>query len=73
MGEGTQIDAKILVVDDEPANILLLERLLAREGFEQVHSATEGRRALQRVAELGPGLRLLNLHMVLANSATPNS
>jgi len=32
--------ANILIVDDEPANVLLLHRILEQDGYTQFHSTT---------------------------------
>jgi putative two-component system response regulator len=56
-------DARILIVDDEPANVLLLERILKRDGYQQVRSTTDARRALPMFQELAPDLVLLDLRM----------
>ena len=55
--------ARILIVDDEPANVLLLERLLARTGYENVVSTTESARVLPMCTQSTPDLVLLDLHM----------
>ena len=55
--------ARILLVDDEPANLFLLERVLARAGFAQVRSATGGEEALELQSRWLPHLVLLDLHM----------
>jgi putative two-component system response regulator len=55
--------SRILIVDDEPRNVLLLERVLADAGFEQVHSLHDPRRALAFCRDLEPDLILLDLHM----------
>jgi putative two-component system response regulator len=56
-------DAPILMVDDERANILVLERLLQKAGYHNVHSTTDPRTVLGLVAELRPDLLLLDLKM----------
>ncbi|HEX9105661.1 MAG TPA: HD domain-containing phosphohydrolase [Longimicrobiales bacterium] len=56
-------DARILIVDDEPANVLLLERILKRDGYLQVRSTTDARRALPMFQEFAPDLVLLDLRM----------
>ena len=38
---------KILIVDDEPANVALLEALLQENGYTRVQSLTDSRAALQ--------------------------
>jgi EAL domain-containing protein (putative c-di-GMP-specific phosphodiesterase class I)/FixJ family two-component response regulator len=68
----TQIDAdpitagggpQILVVDDQPGNIALLERILKRAGYERVASTTDGRDVRGLYSSLDPDLILLDLHM----------
>lgn len=54
--------ARILVVDDEPANRLLLRQLLAHLGYA-VREATDGEEALASVAAEPPDLILLDVHM----------
>jgi len=56
-------DARIMVVDDEPANIDVLRRLLERHGFTRVESTTDPRDAETLYARLRPDLILLDLHM----------
>jgi len=55
--------SRILVVDDEPANVELLEQLLHREGFNNVISTTESERALSIFHAFKPDLILLDLRM----------
>jgi len=54
--------ATILVVDDEEANRLTLERLLVRESYEVEHAAS-GREALECLREGGVDLVLTDLKM----------
>ena len=54
---------RILVVDDEPANVLLLERLLRNAGWEDVVSTTDPIQGLEGVEPFAPDLILLDLHM----------
>ena len=55
--------SRILVIDDEPANVELLEQLLYREGFNNVISTTESERALSIFHAFKPDLILLDLRM----------
>ncbi|MGJ3243979.1 MAG: response regulator [Opitutales bacterium] len=55
-------EAKILVVDDQPINIKLLQRKLERQGM-QVLVAYNGRECLDVVAETRPDLILLDVMM----------
>jgi putative two-component system response regulator len=54
---------RILIVDDEPANVLMLERLLELAGYHDIHSTTDPTtvEALYRSAH--PDLIVLDLHM----------
>jgi PleD family two-component response regulator len=54
---------KLLVIDDEPANVALLEEILAEAGYTRVHSITDSRQAVKVCQELGPDLVLLDLMM----------
>ena len=54
--------SRILVVDDAPANLTLLEDLLAFHGYE-VESAASGEEALGRIAASPPDLVLLDVLM----------
>lgn len=57
--EGT----RLLVIDDEEANVRLLERILAASGFTDVHGSTDAREAHGLVETLQPDLLLLDLLM----------
>src|SRR2546425_630230 len=63
MGKTDPIQARILVVDDEPANVRLLERMLAEGGYRQVKSTTDSRQVLALSREFQPDLILLDLMM----------
>jgi EAL domain-containing protein (putative c-di-GMP-specific phosphodiesterase class I) len=56
-------DARILIVDDEPANVMLLERILDQAGYPHRTAVTDAREAPRLFAEAGPDLILLDLHM----------
>jgi putative two-component system response regulator len=55
--------ARILVVDDQPANVLLLQRVLERDGFTHIKTTTDSREVLPLFAAFEPDLLLLDLHM----------
>jgi PleD family two-component response regulator len=57
-----QLHARVLIVDDEPANILLLEEFLADTATE-VRSLTDSRQVEQVFKEFEPDIVLLDLHM----------
>jgi putative two-component system response regulator len=56
-------NARILVVDDEEPNVLLVERILQRAGYGNVVSTTDPRKVLGLVEEFQPDLLLLDLMM----------
>jgi adenylate cyclase len=56
------MSARVLVVDDAPANIQMLAATLKGAGYE-VSVATNGRQALDAVARLHPDLILLDIEM----------
>src|SRR5207249_1365330 len=53
----------ILIVDDERANMLLLERLLQQAGYRHLASTTDSRTALELYRGVRPDLILLGLMM----------
>jgi two-component system NtrC family sensor kinase len=63
MDEPTLKAARILIIDDESANVRLLERLLQREGYTHLRSTTDARQALPLYTEVHPDLVLLDLAM----------
>jgi CheY-like chemotaxis protein len=63
MNRDDVLAARILVVDDEAANVRLLEDLLLREGFQQVIATTDPGRMMGLVAAFEPDLILLDLMM----------
>jgi putative two-component system response regulator len=54
---------KILIVDDEPANVALLEDLLEEHGYTRVMSITDSRNSIRTCNEFQPDLILLDLMM----------
>jgi putative two-component system response regulator len=54
---------KILAIDDEPANVALLEDMLAEGGYSRVKSVTDSRLALATCETFAPDLILLDLMM----------
>lgn len=63
MTDADLLTSRILIVDDQPSNLRLLEDLLAREGFTQVVSTTEPEQVMDLVAAFDPDLILLDLMM----------
>ena len=54
---------KILIIDDEPANVALLEDMLCEGGYTRVKSVTDSRLALETCESFEPDLVLLDLMM----------
>jgi len=56
-------DTRILIIDDEKENVRYLTTILEENGFSDIHSAFDGEEGLNKVAEVSPGLILLDLRM----------
>jgi DNA-binding response OmpR family regulator len=54
---------KILIIDDEPSNVALLEGILAVSGFANVKTLTDSRLAIETCKTFQPDLVLLDLMM----------
>jgi putative two-component system response regulator len=54
---------KILVVDDEPANVALLEEILLENGYTRVTTVTDARTVMDTYETTRPDLVLLDLMM----------
>ena len=63
MSRITLPQAKILIVDDEPSNVRLLERMLEIFGGLEWRCTTDPREAIPLFAEFQPDLVLTDLHM----------
>ena len=59
--------SRILIVDDQPSNVALLEGLLQEEDFTCYYSITDSREALPAFLEYLPDLVLLDLQMPFMN------
>ena len=55
--------SRILVVDDEPANVLLLQRMLEDGGYRAITTTTDSRRVLDLYRSTRPDLIVLDLMM----------
>ena len=55
--------SKIMIVDDEPSNVLLLEQMLIHEGYESLHSTIDSTEFLKLFTEVEPDIILLDLNM----------
>ena len=54
---------KILIIDDEPLNVALLEDMLSEAGYKHLRSVTDSRQALEICDTFAPDLILLDLMM----------
>jgi two-component system, NtrC family, C4-dicarboxylate transport response regulator DctD len=57
------LQGKILIVDDEPNNVTLLEYTLKKVGYSSLRSTTDSRKVVGIIEEFKPDLILLDLHM----------
>ena len=55
--------ARLLIVDDEPANVALLQYILGHAGYRHVRATTDPREAMKLFEEHAPDLILLDLMM----------
>jgi len=56
------VSGRILIVDDEPANLALLEAILA-ESASEIRTLNDSRQVEQVFAEFEPDIVLIDLHM----------
>ena len=61
---------KIVVIDDEPANVALLEAMLAEGGYTRVKTVTDSRLAMETCVSFEPDLVLLDLMMPYVDGFT---
>ena len=57
------LKSKILIVDDDPANVILLKQMMAREGYVSLHGTSDSTQVLRLFSEIQPDLVLLDLTM----------
>src|SRR5205085_10247350 len=57
------VKMKILIVDDEPANVALLEDMLGEQGYAQLKSTTDSRCVLVLCDEFDQDLSLFDLFL----------
>ena len=63
---GSEIEvrqARIFLLDDEMANVVLLQRMLQNEGYKHLESATDSRQGVRQCIEHPPDLLMLDLMM----------
>src|SRR6266852_5289707 len=57
--------SNILIVDDEPANVLLLQSIFEASGYTRIKTTIDPRQVTSMVAMFQPDLILLDLHLEL--------
>ena len=62
-GDSVFADATVLLVDDHPPNLALLERILTKAGVERIHHTMDPWVVVEMFTTLRPDLVLLDLHM----------
>jgi signal transduction histidine kinase len=63
MSQDVLRQARVLIVDDEPSNVRLLERILELNGAPAIRATTDSRETLSIALEFEPDIVLLDLHM----------
>jgi len=56
-------NARILIVDDEDANLMVLRRMLERAGYRNLQTINDSSLAVERFVSFEPDLLILDLHM----------
>ena len=56
-------EGKILIIDDEPGNVQIFERVLRGAGFSNIASITDSLKAVETYKKFRPDLILLDLKM----------
>ena len=56
-------DARILIVDDTPANVMLLQKVLQMSGYKNIETLTDSREVIRTYLTYKPDLLLLDLRM----------
>jgi EAL domain-containing protein (putative c-di-GMP-specific phosphodiesterase class I) len=56
-------NARILIVDDEDANLMVLRRMLERAGYTNLQTINDSSLAVERFVSFEPDLLVLDLHM----------
>jgi CheY-like chemotaxis protein len=57
------LKTRVLIIDDEKENVRYLTTILEENGFDDIHSAFDGEEGFAKVAEVSPGMILLDLRM----------
>lgn len=57
------VSANVLVIDDNPSNVLLLQKILLMHGYENVKTLTDSRQVFDSIITYQPDIVLLDLQM----------
>lgn len=63
MDENIQSNARIFIIDDEKANLILLDKILGGKGYQNLVLIEDPRLVLDRYREQRPDLILLDINM----------
>lgn len=63
MNSATAKNERILIVDDEPSNLKLLDRMLRNQGYANLELIEDSRQVLERYRAARPDLILLDINM----------
>ena len=55
--------SRILIVDDQEVNVLLVKEMLLAAGYSKIMTTTDSREAVRLCAQIKPDLIVLDLHM----------
>jgi len=55
--------SRILIVDDEDSNVVVLERLLRQAGYVNIYGTTDSRATVPLYNQISPDIVFLDLHM----------
>ena len=59
----TELPGKIMIVDDEVANVMVAKKLLERAGYSSFETTTDSREAINMVHSTAPDILLLDVNM----------
>ena len=63
VGQLAQVEARILIVDDQSVNLVLLTKLLERAGYREIRTLDDPRAALAEIDDFEPDALLLDVQM----------
>lgn len=63
-------NSRVLIIDDQEANVLLLQRILEHHGYRHFRAVTDSSRAIEEFETFQPDLLLLDLMMPKVNGYT---